>query len=118
MKKVNYLLIGLMMVVIAAPVAFAQVMPPSGEIPIITPRSWSLSDIYSWPTLIFNWIFWIITIITVWMILMTALGFVQSAGDPKKLDELKVKGRNIAIGIALAVLAKSIPAIIASFIKG
>ncbi|MCL4406323.1 MAG: hypothetical protein M1586_02735 [Patescibacteria group bacterium] len=118
MRKVNYLLIGLAVIAAVAPVAFAQALPPSGEIPIITPRSWSLSDIYGWPALIFNWAFWLITIWTVGVILWTAFEFVRSSGDPAKLKGLGTQIRNIFIGILLAILAKSIPAIIASFVKG
>jgi hypothetical protein len=118
MKKINYLLTGLAAVALNMGVVLAQAIPPPTDIPSLPTRTWSLTDIYGWPTLIFNWFFWIITIFTVWMILRTAFDFVKSGGDTNKIKELSPRAMNIVIGIALAVLARSIPSIIAAFITG
>ncbi|HOB89948.1 MAG TPA: hypothetical protein PLN18_01045 [Candidatus Colwellbacteria bacterium] len=117
MKKINY---STVVAAIAAntTIAFALVLPPIiPGVGILDPKAWSWAEIASWPNIILNWFFWLITIWTVWMILRTALDFVNSAGDPKKMGELSTRGRNIAIGVILAILARSIPAIISTIIS-
>jgi hypothetical protein len=118
MRKINYFLIGLVMISASMSLVSAQATPPIIDVPIPQVRTWSLQDVYSWPNLLLNWFFWIIIVWTVWMVLRIAFDYVSSGGDPSKLKDMPKKGMNIAIGVALAILAKSVPAIIGAFVTG
>ena len=116
MKKINYLLIGLAIIVASTSMALAIPNPPGTGVPPIQQKEFNLQDVYNLVPMVFNWAFWIFTVYTVAMVLKLAFDFIKSGGKTEMMKTLADSGKNIVIGIVLAIIAKSVPYIISSFI--
>ncbi|MDD4930817.1 MAG: hypothetical protein PHG66_01520 [Candidatus Colwellbacteria bacterium] len=95
-------------------IAKAQTTPPSGSIPSRSVSS--LTDIYNIVNNIVNWIFAFFFVMAGIYILMAAFDYLNSGGDQKKIDGAKTKIIYAAIGIAVAILAKSLTVVIGNLI--
>ena len=69
-------------------------------------------------TAITNWLFVILSIAAVIFIVLAGLEFITGGGDPEKIASARMKLMYAAVGIAVALLARAIPFVIASIIGG
>lgn len=84
---------------------------PAADIKDTVARSWGVICLMNTLNTIVDWIFTILIIIAVVMVILGAISYLTSAGNPEKLQA----GRNYImyalIGVAIAFLARAIPAI-------
>ncbi len=64
-----------------------------------------------------NWVFAVMMVVSVVFILMAAYEFVANGGEPAKIDEARKRLMWAAVGIAIAVLANSFPAVIQKILE-
>ncbi len=67
-------------------------------------------------TVLFKWLFTIAILISIVFVLIAAYRYMTSEGDPGKLQTANKTLIYVAIGIAVAILARSVPVIVGSFI--
>ena len=81
-------------------------VPPPNPLPEGPQTGQALLDMIK---LIADWIFAIFLVVAVIYILLAALQFVTSGGDPMAVTQARQKIIYAAVGIAIALLAKGIP---------
>lgn len=99
------------------PVAFAQ----AGPLPLPTQVSslQTSSNIISFIcTVVFSWLFTIAILLSVVLVLIAAYRYLTSAGDPGKVKLATNTIIYAAIGIAVAMLARSLPFIVEQLVPG
>ena len=69
-------------------------------------------------TAITNWLFVILSIAAVIFIVLAGLQFITGGGNPETKTSARMKLMYAAVGIAVALLARAIPFVIASIIGG
>ena len=63
-----------------------------------------------------GWLFWGLIVLSVIMVLVAGYYYVTSAGNPEKAGKANKTLLYAAIGIAVAIIAKGVPILVASFI--
>lgn len=93
-------------------IAVAATTPP------VTPRK-DLTSITDAKTIIDNvvgWVFAFFFALAAFYILMAAFDYLTAGGDSKKIDSAKTKLIYAAVGIAVALIARSVTVIIENFV--
>lgn len=67
---------------------------------------------------VFNWVFTIAIFVAIGFVLYAAFNYLSSAGDPAKITKANQTLLFAAIGIAVAIFARTVPVVIGSFIQG
>ncbi|MEK9179918.1 MAG: hypothetical protein AAB897_00705 [Patescibacteria group bacterium] len=65
---------------------------------------------------IMKWLFWILIVLSVVMVIIAAYMYVTSRGDAESVSKANKTILYAAIGVAVALFAKGMPAIIGSFV--
>jgi hypothetical protein len=65
---------------------------------------------------VLNYLFTAAIILSIALILIAAFRYITASGDPEKLKSAHKTLMYVAIGIAVAILARTIPVIVASFL--
>ncbi len=63
-----------------------------------------------------NWIFWFLIVLTIIFVLVAAFKYLTAAGNPEKVTSASHTLLYAAIAVVVAVLARGLPYIIASFL--
>ena len=63
-----------------------------------------------------NWLFVILSIIAVIFIILAGLQFITAGGNPEAVGEARMKLMYAAVGIAVALLARAVPAVLSSIL--
>ncbi len=100
---------------------FANIMPfiaVAATTPPVTPRKdiTSLTDVKTVIDNIVGWVFALFFALAAFYILMAAYDYLTAGGDSKKIDSAKTKIIYAAVGIAVALIARSITVVIENFI--
>jgi hypothetical protein len=98
--------------------AFAQIQPPSGFTGSNVPQSGvsNLSGVLSSLCAIFSWAFIGLLVLAGIFIIVAAFRYLTAAGDPEKVKGAGTMLLYTAIAIAVALLARAVPLVIASFL--
>ena len=115
MKKLTLFLIAFAMVFSFAGVAVveAQVTTPIGEQTVPTLGT---TELFSRIDTIVNWVFTVLVVMAVFMVLMAAFQFVTAGDNAESLSAARQKLIWAAVGIVIALLAKSLPLLIVNTI--
>ena len=117
MKKLTLFLLAFVMVFSFAGVAVveAQVTTPIGEqtVPILDKTA-----LFSRIDTIANWVFTALVVLAVFMVLMAAFQFVTAGDNAESLSAARQKLIWAAVGIVIAILAKSIPLLVVTTLGG
>ncbi|MFA4999313.1 MAG: hypothetical protein WC519_01120 [Parcubacteria group bacterium] len=92
--------------------AFADTAPGVPEVPLN-----NIQQILDLVNKIVNWVFAFFFAAAIFFILWAAFDFLTAAGKEEKLASAKNRLIYAAIGIALALVARSIPLLVQTFIK-
>lgn len=65
--------------------------------------------------LILSWIFTAAIVLSIVIVLMAAFKYMTAAGDPEKLKTAHKMLMYVAVGVAVAILARTIPILVGSF---
>ncbi|OHA66088.1 MAG: hypothetical protein A3C04_00715 [Candidatus Wildermuthbacteria bacterium RIFCSPHIGHO2_02_FULL_45_25] len=76
----------------------------------------SVTDLQNLINTITNWFFFILITVAVIFIILAAMQFITAGGDSAKVSEARSKLIWAAVGIGIAVLAKSIPVLVKSLL--
>lgn len=106
MKKIsnNLSYLGYMLLATSPYVVFAQSAPTD------------VSGVWALLCTFFNWFFVGIMFVAVVYIILAAYNYLTASGDAKKVDKANHMLLYAVVGVAVAVLAKNIPRIAASFV--
>lgn len=97
---------------VQAQVAFALVEPPIKRPTSVGILAGNGGAIISLGCLGLRWLFTIAIILSIVFALLAALDYITSAGDPAKVKKATNRIIYAAIGIAVALLARSLPVIV------
>lgn len=116
MKRLQpFLFVGIVLVLIAAPVLpsllHAQVMPPD------VAATSSVGGLKGFACKIAGWIFTIAIILSIILALWTAIQYMMAGGDPEKFKLAHKKLLYIVVGIAVALLARTMPIIVGGVLQ-
>ena len=89
-----------------------NVAPNSLPAPVIT----SLRGLITYICNAINWVFTFLVILTILFIIIAAFRYLTSAGDPEKVKAANHQLIYAAIAIAVALVAKGIPLVVAGFL--
>ena len=93
-------------------VALGQIIEPPGEMPDVS------IDLANTINNVLNWLFAIAIIAAVAFLILAAINFITQGGDPKNHEKAKNMIIYALVGVAVAVLAKGLVALVENFIKG
>lgn len=65
---------------------------------------------------IFNILFWLLIVLAAIFIIMAAFSYLTAGGDPEKVKTANQKVIYAVVAVVVAVLAKTIPSVVCSFI--
>lgn len=99
---------------ITIPTALAQLPLPGKVNPVAT--SSGLQTFLC--TVVLSWIFTAAIVFSIIMLLVAAFWYMTSAGDPAKVSKANKTLVYVAIGVAVAILARTLPILVGSFIAG
>lgn len=120
MKKFKYLMMewGAPVVALALPVfASAQIQqPPTGAAPQPYTNINQITGASGILCTIINWMFWALIVLTIIFVLVAAFKYLTAAGDAEKVKSAGNTLLYAAIAVVIALIAKGVPYIIASFI--
>ena len=105
-----------MLVVSLGGVASAQVEPIPDDfvdLPTIAETGGEAVDAVQVLT---NWLFVILSIAAVIFIVLAGLQFITAGGNPEAIGQARMKLMYAAVGIAVALLARAIPAVLSSIL--
>lgn len=74
-----------------------------------------LNDVYVFICISFDWLFTFLIVLSIVLALVAAYRYALSAGDPEKVKSAKNTIVYAAVAVALGVVAKGMPSVIASF---
>jgi hypothetical protein len=89
-----------------------NVAPNSLPTPVIT----SLGGLITYICNAINWVFTFLVILTILFIIIAAFKYLTSAGDPDKVKSANNQLIYAAIAVAVALVAKGIPLVVAGFL--
>jgi hypothetical protein len=92
--------------------ALGQAIPLPEQPPTITINLWGTIDV------VINWLFAIALIAAVAFLIIAAINFITASGDSKKHEVAKNMIIYALVGIAVAVLAKGLVALIRNLVTG
>jgi Type IV secretion system pilin len=111
---------GLSIATLALPLlASAQDIPPAGPAtPSNVPQGQitSLQGVLNTVCIVFSWMFYFLIALTVVFILVAAFKYLTAGGDAEKVKGAGSMLLYAAIAVAVALLARALPTIIASFL--
>ena len=98
---------------LALPMAVLAVTPANQQTVNIS----SVGEIMGIIQSVINWVALIILTVSVFFVLMSGWTYLNSAGDPEKVNEAKDRLIYAAVGIVIGLIAFSIPNIIQNFLQ-
>ena len=119
MKNFKKLVIewGAPVVALALPVlASAQIQQPSVTAPTPYTNINQLTSASGILCTIINWMFWGLIVLTIIFVLIAAFKYLTAAGEPEKVKSAGNTLLYAAIAVVIALIAKGLPYIVASFI--
>jgi len=63
-----------------------------------------------------NWLFVILSVTAVIFIVLAGMQFITAGGNPEAVGEARMKLMYAAVGIAVALLARAVPAVLSNFL--
>ncbi len=102
--------------VIAAAVAPLLVFAQVGTIGSVTGGPTTIQGVWSIIQTVMNWIVAVFFLYATYNFIMAAWSYVGSSGDPDALKEIRSKVIAGVVGVAVALLAFSLPRIVQSFL--
>ncbi len=120
-KAVNFVKeFGVSILLLGLPVlASAQVIPPAGPaVPSNVPQGQiqSLQDVLNTVCIVFSWMFYFLIALAVVFIIVAAFKYLTAGGDAEKVKGAGQTLLYAAIAVGVALLARAIPLIVASFL--
>ena len=76
----------------------------------------SIGGVFALISQIFNILFWLLIVLAAIFIILAAFSYLTAGGDPEKIKTANQKVIYAAVAVVVAVLAKTIPSIVCSFI--
>jgi len=114
-SKLKYILFGLVVAGVILSLSSTGIVLANGD-DVIAPN-FTQEEIFDRLETIVNWVFRILLITSVFIILITAFQFVTAGDNPETLTKARSRLIWAVVGIALAVMAKSIPTVILSVLN-
>lgn len=94
------------------PTAYAQLALP----PVVEPVASGGTLLNFICTFVFSWMFTAAIILAIVLVLVAAFKYMTAAGAPDKITSANKTLVLVAVGIAVAILARSVPIIVGSFV--
>ncbi|MCS6789176.1 MAG: hypothetical protein NZ484_01230 [Patescibacteria group bacterium] len=111
-KLEKILILGIQIVLVFSPLVFAQPTPPA---PPSDAGIRTLDDVVVIIQNVINWLFFFLIILSVFFFMLAAFDYLTSAGEKENIEKAKNRLIYGALALVIALLARGIPSVIASF---